>query len=172
MMNQALRGLTLGTLLLSGCAYNYIYSGTLEAEDSQGKHRQFLLYWNKTERPVWFNTSEGTVRVLSQCSLNVMPYDERPEGIIFRARESDKKVIDPEQDKHVCGRILSGNLVADLPENSLSLTVLCADSPPDELNQAKPYLKARPEPYKFSISRREVSDFTEIPKRPQCTDTN
>ena len=171
-MNQTIRGSILWTLLLTGCAQNYIYSGILEAEDSRGKNRQFLLYWNKTERPVWFNTSEGTVRVLPQCSMSVMPYDERPEGIIFRARESDKKVIDPEQDTHVCGRILSGNLVEDLPEQSLSLTVLCADVPPDDLSQPKPYLKARREPYEFTVSRKEVSNFTEIPKRPHCTDPN
>lgn len=172
MVNHALRGLALWTLLLSGCAHNYVYSGTLEAQDSQGKDRQFLLYWHKTARPVWFDTSEGTVRVLPQCSPNVMPYDERPDGIIFRTRESDKKVINPEQDKHVCGRILNWTRVADLTEDSLSLTVLCTDSPPDDLNQPKPYLKARPEPYEFTIFRKEVPDFTEVPKRPRCTDSN
>jgi hypothetical protein len=171
MHEHILRGLTIATLLLSGCAHNYVYTGTLAAEDSQGKQRQFLLYWNRTERPIWFDTAEGTVRVLPQCSLNVMPYDERPEGIIFRARDTDKKVIDPERDQQVCGRILSGNVVTDLPDDSLSLTVLCADSPVDELNQPKPYLKARPEPYTFNISRLEVPDFTAIPKRPQCTDS-
>ncbi len=62
--------------------------------------------------------------------------------------------------------------LADLPEDSLSLTVLCTDSPPDDLNQPKPYLKARPEPYEFTIFRKEVPDFSEVPKRPRCTDPN
>lgn len=166
-MNRWLCCMTLWTLL-AGCAHHYVYSGTLTAQDSQATDRQFLLYWNRTERPVWFDESEGSVRVLPQCSLNVMNYDERPEGIVFRARESDKKVIEPDRDQHLCGRILNAKQVTDLTEGPLSLTVLCTDSPPDELSRPKPYLKARPEPYEFIISRREVRDFSEIPVRPPC----
>lgn len=158
--------------VLAGCAHHYVYSGTLEAQDSQENDRQFLLYWNRTERLVWFDESEGSVRVLPQCSLNVMPYDERPEGIIFRVRESDKKVIEAEQDKNQCGKILNAKQVTDLAEGPLSLTVLCTDSPPDEFSRPKPYLKARPEPYEFIIARREVPDFSEIPKRPPCKGPN
>ena len=46
------RWLMVAMMLVSGCAHNYVYSGALEAEDSKGKMRQHLLYWNQTERPL------------------------------------------------------------------------------------------------------------------------
>lgn len=173
-MNELVRGLLLGALLLPGCAYNYVYSGTLEAEDSLGKQRNHLIYWNKTERPIWFDTAEGSVRMLPQCSLNTLAYDERPTGIVFRARPSDKKVIgevEPKIEERICGKVMSANQVKDLSEGRVEVTVFCEDAPQDDLDRPKPYLKAREQPYPFTVSKQEVPNFSDegnIPKRPKC----
>ncbi len=160
-----------GLVIVTGCARNYVYSGTLQAPDSQGAMRTHLLYWNKTERPLWFDTAEGSVRMLSQCSLNTVAYDEQPTGIVFRARERDKKVVgkvEPDLSRRICGQMLDANRVADLPDGRVRVTVYCEDAPPDELSRPQPYVKAREQPYEFTISRRAVSDFSEIPVRPRC----
>ena len=173
MMTQA-RWLLVTTLLLSGCAHNYVYSGALDAEDSTGKTRKHLLYWNRTERPIWFDTMEGSVRMLPQCSLNTVAYDEQPGGIVFRARENDKKVIgdvEPKLQERVCGRVLGENRIKDLAEGTVEVTVLCEDAPADEFSRPKPYLKASERPYPFPVTKREVPNFSDegnIPKRPRC----
>lgn len=173
-MTQALRVLLLATLLLlSGCAHHYVYSGTLEAEDSTGMLRKHLLFWNKTERPLWVDTAEGSVRILPQCSLNTLAYDERPNGIVFRARPSDKKVIgevEPKIEERICGKVVSENQVKNLSEGKVEVTVFCEDAPQDDLDRPKPYLKAQEQPYQFTVSKHEVPSFTEgnTPKRPTC----
>ncbi|MCL5801187.1 MAG: hypothetical protein M1283_01405 [Gammaproteobacteria bacterium] len=167
-MGATLRGLLLVALMVSGCAHRYVYSGALEARDSLGNVGQHLIYWNKTTRPLWFDSQEGSVRILPQCSLNTLAYDEQPTGIIFRARDRDKHVLERAQDKHVCGRILNADRIIDLSEGSIRVTVSCEDAPQDDLDSPQPYLKAREQPYEFPVTRREVSDFSEIPKRPEC----
>lgn len=168
------RGLLVALLLLPGCAQNYVYSGTLDAEDSKGKVRQHLLYWNKTERPIWFDTTEGSVRMLPQCSANTLAYDERPSGIVFRARPTDKKTIgavEPVLQERVCGNVLGAGQIKDLPEGKVEVTVFCEDTPQDDLDRPKPYLKARTQPYEFIVSKRVVPNFSDeanTPKRPRC----
>jgi hypothetical protein len=168
------RWLMVAMMLLSGCAHNYVYSGALEAEDSKGKMRQHVLYWNQTERPLWFDTAEGSVRLLPQCSLNTVAYDERPNGIVFRARPTDKRVIgeaEPRTRESICGNVLGANRITDLPEGTVGVTVWCEDAPQDDLDRPKPYLKARELPYEFIVSRREVPNFSDagnVPTRPRC----
>jgi hypothetical protein len=165
------RWLLVALFLLTGCAHNYVYSGVLEAEDSTGKMRQHLLYWLKTERPIWFDTVEGSVRMLPQCSLNTVAYDEQPNGIVFRLRQgADKKIIGPAEPP-ICGEVLSAKRIKDLVEGQVELTVLCADTPQDDLDRPKPYLKARDQPYGFTASKREVPNFSDegnVPARPKC----
>lgn len=168
------RWLLMATLFLSGCAHNYVYSGTLEAEDSTGKTRKHLLYWNRTERIIGYDTVEGSVRMLPQCSLNTVAYDEQPNGIVFRARENDKQVIGeaaPDLKQRVCGKVMGANRIKDLAEGTVEVTVLCEDEPADELSRPKPYLKASERPYPFPVSKHEVSNFSDegnVPKRPYC----
>ena len=155
-------------LLLAGCARHYIYSGTLEAPDSLGRVRQHLIYWNTTVRPFWFDSREGSVRILPQCSLNTLAYDEQPAGILFRARDRDEPVLERARGTNVCGRIVNANRIVDLRAGRIDVTVSCRDVPRDELDTPQPYLQAREEPYEFSVARREVRDFSETPKRPAC----
>jgi hypothetical protein len=168
-MGSALRGLLLVALILSGCAHRYEYSGMLEAPDSMGHVSQHRIYWNKTIRPLWYDSQEGSVRILPGCSLKTLAYDEQPNGIIFRATPLDKHVMESLPDKHICGRILNANRIVDLLEGDIDVTVFCRDAPQDDLNSPQPYLKAREQPYKFPVSRREVQDFSEIQTRPQCS---
>ena len=168
-MRAMLRGLLLVALVVSGCAHRYVYSGTLEAQDSLGNVGQHLIYWNKTTRPLWFDTQEGSVRILPQCSLNTLAYDEQPTGIIFRARDRDKQVLERAQDKHVCGRVFNANRIVYLPDGHIDVTVSCEDAPQDDLDTPQPYLKAREQPYEFPVTRKEVADFSETPTRLQCS---
>jgi hypothetical protein len=168
-MGSALRGLLLVALILSGCAHRYEYSGTLKAPDSVGNVSQHFIYWNKTIRPLWYDSQEGSVRILPECSTNTLDYDEQPDGIIFRARPKDKHILEGLPDKHVCGRILHAKRIVDLPEGDIGVTVFCQDAPQDELDSPQPYLKAREQPYMFPVSRRKVPDFSEISKRPPCS---
>jgi hypothetical protein len=168
------RWLLVALFLLTGCAHNYVYSGVLEAEDSTGKIRQHLLYWNRTERPIWFDTVEGSVRMLPQCSANTLTYDEQPSGIVFRARPTDTKIIGPAEAtlrERICGEVLSAKRIKDLAEGQVEITVRCADTPQDTLDRPKPYLKARDQPYGFTVSKREVPNFSDagnVPARPKC----
>ncbi len=171
MMGATLRGSLLVVLMLSGCAHHYVYSGTLDAPDSLGNPSRHLIYWDKTTRPLWFDTQEGSVRILPcfPFSLNTLNYDEQPTGIIFRARDRDKQVLERAQDKHVCGRVLNANRIVDLQDGYLNVTVSCQDAPQDDLDAPQPYMKAREQPYTFPVTRREVKDFSENPKRPECS---
>ena len=76
----------LSSVLLAGCAHNFVYSGTIDAQDSTGIVQPYILYWTKTDRPLWFDTTDGAVHILP-CNANVLDYDERPaSGVDFRAR--------------------------------------------------------------------------------------
>lgn len=168
-MRATLQGLLLVAVMVSGCAHRYVYSGTLEAPDSLGNVGPHLIYWNKTTRPLWFDTQEGSVRVLAGCSNSTLAYDEQPTGIIFRAGARDRRVLEGASDKQVCGRILTAKRIVDLPDGHIDVTVSCEDAPQDDLDTPQPYLKARAEPYEFPVARREVKDFSEISKRPECS---
>ena len=163
----------LGTVLLVGCAHHFVYSGAIDAPDSTGVAQPYVLYWTKTDRPLWFDTADGGVHILP-CNPNVLDYDERPAGIIFRARANDKQVIGDSAtalSERICGKVLGPTRIADLSEGVVEVTVWCEDAPQDELDRPKPYLSARTEPYDFSVSRREVSNFSDpgnVPLRPTC----
>jgi hypothetical protein len=79
-------------IILSGCASHYVYQGELSALDSASHVRTFLVYWTRTERPLWFDTAEGGVRLLTECSLNDLYFKEQENGIIFERREGDRGV--------------------------------------------------------------------------------
>ena len=164
----------LAVAALAGCAQHFVYSGTIDAADSTGVVQPYVLYWTKTDRPLWFDTADGSVHVLP-CNPNVLNYDERPTGIVFRARPSDKQRVGDAAaalSERICGKVEGATRIADLGEGVVEITVWCEDAPQDELDRPKPYLGARAEPYAFPISRREVSDFSEagsVPVRPACS---
>lgn len=155
-------------MALSGCAHHYLYSGMLEAPDSLGHLRRHLLYWNATVRPLWFDSREGSVRILPQCSLNTLDYDEQPGGILFRKRERDEPVLERANGADVCGRILHADRIVDLRPGRIDVTVDCRDALRDAFDTPQPYLEARETPYQFQVARREVKEFSEIPTRPAC----
>jgi hypothetical protein len=108
------------------------------------------------------------------ASANTVAYDEQPGGIVFRARPTDKKIIGPAEPtlrERICGAILGATQIKDLAEGLVELTVLCVDAPQDDLDRPKPYLKARDQPYGFTVSKREVPNFSDagnVPARPTC----
>ena len=158
---------------LLGCAQHFVYSGTIDAADSTGVVQPYTLYWTKTDRPLWFDTADGSVHVLP-CSPNVLDYDERVSGIVFRARPSDKQMVGDTAaalSERICGKVQGATRIADLGEGVVEITVWCEDAPQDELDRPKPYLSARVEPYDFPVSRRAVENFSDpgnVPLRPTC----
>lgn len=52
-----------------------------------GKTREILVYWNRTERLLWFDTVAGAVRIKTQCGSTIV-FEEKEVGIIFRARQT------------------------------------------------------------------------------------
>ena len=172
-MERTIRMLALcSMMILSGCASHYVYQGELSALDSASHERAFLVYWTRTERPLWFDTAEGGVRLLTECSLNDLYFKEQENGIIFERREGDKGAGRDVPLKGTCGEIQSAAKIRDLAEGRLLLSVYCLpdfNDNPFADTAAMQYLKAKDGPYEIMISRKKTPDVEQhIPQRPAC----
>lgn len=157
-----IRLILMGALLGStaGCGTTYSYHGYLASIDNTGTQRTFLLYWSKTERLLWFDEAEGTVRLLPENG-KVIKFVEGESGIVLRR---DPAILDqggPERAVPVggeCGRVLTADLVEELPEGDVKLVIWC-DGIGDEfaIGGKLIILKPRDEPYIFTIRRVEAS---------------
>jgi hypothetical protein len=157
-------------VLLSGCA-QYTYFGRMQAKDSADKDREFVVYWTKTERKLWFDTAAGGVRLLTECSTNVVDYEEKPQGIVFLRRPSDVGVGETIALGEPCGSIVGGKHVADLTDGPLELTVHCRPDTTDDfaVSGVREYLRAREAPYQFDIQKKRTSDVSGgAPEPQQC----
>lgn len=163
--------LILCLLVLNGCT-QYIYSGTIAGKDSAGKDRTFLVYWNKTERLLWFDTWAGAVRLLTECSLNDLVYEEMENGIIFQRRESDEGVNRGIPLKGPCGEIQNARQIKDLKEGALLLSVNCRPIPDEfSLTNRMNYPQAQDASYVFQVTKQKVADVeNSVPPRPACRD--
>ena len=165
-----------------GCT-NYLYSGKLDAIDSYGQNRKFVLSWTKMD-PFLGSPKAGpaTLRTEVQCS-RTLSFDEKPNGIFFLGepgRDIDAIHNTPVSSQdHICGKFLKQSKFVDIQGGSLSLTVSC--NPVKEVNEFsvhpgnQGYLKARTDPYTFDIqeTKKEWSfqgKTLEIPS-PQCSST-
>ncbi len=154
-------------LVFSGCT-QYIYQGQIRARDSLGKQRDHVIYWNKTQRAIWFDSAAGSLTLLSECSNNTVQYDEQEEGIIFRKRPNDT----PQKSYKAkdCGKVIGAKHIKDIEEGNLKLTVRC-EPEIDEftVGGADSYLNAREEPYTFPITKKATKNLNaDLPKRPVC----
>ena len=163
---RTLPWLLLALLALAGCGTTYSYRGYLQAVAADEQPRVFLVYWQATERPLWFDEVDGTVRVLPEGGA-VLDFVEGDDGIVLRrgptldgGRDGDIRI------GGVCGRILTADTVAGLGPGELLLSIWC-DGVVDEFS-VTPYagLKPRDAPYRFLIRRVEVTGAEGTPGFP------
>jgi hypothetical protein len=157
---------------VAGCGTTYNYHGYLSARDAGGQDRVFLVYWELTERPLWFDTAEGDVRLLAEGRAGTaLTYKETEDGIVLiRGPEMDGGEGGAIAVEGICGRILGPLEITDLGEGTLRLTVLCGPLIDDEgfgSTGTRTFVPApRVEPYEFIIRRVEKESPEETPGFP------
>ena len=156
----------LAATLLAGCT-TYHYSGRVEASDSSGNMREFLLYWRKTEYAFIYGVNEGPVSLITQCSLNNVLFEEREGGIVFRHRpDEDRFVNGPRHAANdtICGLVEGARNIENLNAGAGAVTIRiwCR---PESNRSIRAYLMPRDEPYVFDIVREKTD---EAPKKPDC----
>ncbi len=157
-------------IFLSGCGTTYVYYGFIEGENSLGEERKHLVYWRKTERPLWYDECDGSLRLLTECSRETIEFQERKDGIIFRRPENYHIGVTHNVKKgEPCGEILNAKKVSELTEGKLLLKIYCTYDYSDFTKGDHSYLKARDEAYEFGIIRKKSSNFEKgAPSRPEC----
>lgn len=150
----------LSTLLVlqTGCGTTYLYRGCITAEDTTGKPHRFELYWQRTERPLWFDEADGGVRLKAEASTTTLDFEEKEDGIVWQRGAIERGVIGTIAIGGTCGRILDARHVTDLREGQVLVTVYC-DGMPDEFAVAGTgvYPKPRDQAYVFVVHRWEAS---------------
>ena len=162
-------------VVVGGCT-QYTYHGTIEELDADGNMRTHLVYWTKTERKFWFDESSGSIRLLTQCSLRTINFDESEDGIIFYSTINDEGVLRDDESKipeiglkEPCGRIIGVKKINQLEEGTLRLEIYCKFVAHKFASGNQTYIKARDGVYEFQIIREESLAFKNgVPKRPVC----
>jgi hypothetical protein len=157
-------------VFLAGCGTTYVYHGTLIGENSIGEEREFQIRWKKTERPLWFDECDGSIRLLTECSFEKINFDEGEDGIIFECPSS--KHIGVTHDVEVgepCGEILNAKKIIELKEGKLKLKIYCMCDTGGFIEGDHSYLKARDEAYEFDVIREKSSEYEDgVPPPPEC----
>ncbi len=155
-------------IFLCGCA-QYTYYGTIEEKDSDGNERIHLFYWTKTERKLWFDEPSGSVRLLTECSLSTVNFDETENGITFYNTGSHEGVTRSVNIKEPCGEILDVKKIDKLTEGTLRLKIYCKFIEDGFTVGNHAYLKAQDGIYEIQIARKKSTEFEDgVPRRPDC----
>lgn len=163
--------------VLSGCT-NYLYQGSIKAEDSAGKQRQVVLYWSKTD-PLIGDEKADIAHLLTECSNTVVVFENQPEGIIFRGEPQRDRVMNSAMDGNSsdnieCGRIQGVKRLTELDSGKVSLTIQCKPMSDEFSVRKRTYIKARETPYVFDITKSKKWSFLgstpDAPKKPACNE--
>ena len=156
--------------VLNGCT-NYLYQGSIKAEDSAGQQRQVVLYWSKTD-PLVGDEKADMAHLLTECGSLVV-FENQPEGIIFRGEPQRDQLVSPQAitggspaETLECGRIQGPHRLADLGRGIVSLTIQCEPVSGEFSVQKRTYLKARNAPYEFDIT--ESKNWSFLGSTPQA----
>lgn len=169
-MHRKILILFLVVAVFTGCT-QYVYYGVIESEDCSGEMRNHLVYWTKTERLFWFDECSGSIRLLTECSLETVAFDETEKGIIFRCTSNHKGVIHPVEIGESCGKILGVRKISEIGGGLLLLEIYCEYNPDEFTIGNHSYLKAKDQAYEFMIIKKKSSVFEDgVPKRPECRD--
>lgn len=151
-----------------GCA-TYMYQGSMDAMDSAGQERQFILYWPKTDGLLW-PAKAGPASLLTECGNPVM-FVERPEGIVFRGTPGqDAPATGPATmtgPEIPCGSFVGADRFVHIEDGPVLLLISCEPVTDEFSTQPRRYLKTRPDPYRIEItSTKEWSLFGKNPVAP------
>ncbi len=176
---ERLAGGLLGLVLLlgaAGCGTQYVYHDTITAQSSIGEDRDFLVWWSRTERRLWFDGVQGSIRLLTECSPNSVNFDEQESGIVFELRPGfDEAALDDVIGPGgACGTILDAKQIKELGEGTLRLTIRCRPLVDDEgfSTAPNPYLAGAEEPYVFQIRRTRADEFEGGAPRLECDEAS
>jgi hypothetical protein len=140
--------------LTSGCT-NVLYQGEVDAQDSYGKERHFVLYWTKTD-PLLGQAKAGPAVLLIECSpFTRIEFDDQPEGIVFRGMPGFDRLLEqaavPERDP-ICGKVINYTTLREAHAGPLAVAIYCQPVPGDSFAiQPRNYLAAQAEPYSFPV---------------------
>lgn len=166
-------------LLLAGCATTTLYTAHMEAQNSAGQDREFVLYWNTTTS-VFSGTKASPLTLLTQCSSRTIQYEERPvtdsaqstTQIVFRGEPGFDTATDSMElpPSGVCGRVLSADRLQNLRGPRIEFTVNCKPVSGDPFAvQDDNYLQARDIPYVVDVTAMNTKDLSAAtPHRPSC----
>ena len=145
-------------LLLIGCAATTnLHTGSFDIEASDGSNREALVYWTTTDRPYWFNTESGTIRLLTSCSTNTLQFDEQAEGIIFKRRQTDEPVGKDIPLDGECGKIENADIVRNV-NDKLVISLSCKNKKNAFAITDTEYPKVQKENYEVDITVSELED--------------
>ena len=161
---------------LNGCT-NYVYQGSIKAEDSQGKQRQMLLYWSKTD-PLIGDKKADMAHLSTECG-SLIVYENQPQGIIFRGEPQRDRLVPAlakpganTSNTIECGRIQGASRLTELGSGKVSLTIHCVPLSNDFSVVKRVYPKARESAYVFEVTENKnwslLGSTPELPAAPTC----
>ena len=149
-------------LLLSGCAKTYYYTAEIEALNSSGEQKQFVLWWEKTEGRFIYDRGPERAAILTECSSKNLAFENISGlGIIYRKKPTDRGVTRDVNNYEACGKITSAERLEDLSTGVVYVEIYCRPSRGD-------YLKAKDGFYVFEVQRYKEKETMSAPGRPDC----
>ncbi len=157
------------SLAAQGCA-NYMYQGRFDALDSDGRQREFVLYWSKTDGVLW-PAKAGPAVLLTECGIPVT-FDQQPEGIVFRGSPGQDAPVDTDEGSAgqviSCGAFIGATQLKTIEDGPVLILIKCKPLTGDFAVQPRRYLQARPEPYRIEVtSTKTWSLFGRTPQAPE-----
>jgi len=150
-------------LSLTGCtSTTTLHTGSIVVNTPTHQHQTSMVYWTTTDRPFWFGTESGTIRLLTSCSTNTIQFDEQPNGIIFRRRQTDVPVVGDIPLNGVCGRIENADTIRDV-DDELVLTLSCQNESNAFTVTNTEYPVASVNSYVIPITSIELTDDDKLP---------
>ena len=161
---------------LNGCT-NYVYQGSIKAEDSEGKQRQMLLYWSKTE-PLIGDEKADMAHLSTECG-SLIVFENQPQGIIFRGEPQRDRLV-PElatagaasSTTMECGRIKGASRLTAVGSGKVSLTIHCVPVSNEFSVKKRVYPRARQAAYVFDVTENKkwslLGSTPELPAAPTC----
>ena len=156
------------SLAAQGCA-NYMYQGRFDALDSDGREREFVLYWPKTDGVLW-PAKAGPAMLLTECG-NSMTFDQQPEGIVFRGSPGQDAPVEAApgtaEQEFPCGSFIGPKKLTAIEDGPVKVLIKCKPLTDEFSTQTRKYLQARPEPYLIEVtSTKKWSLFGKTPQAP------
>lgn len=162
----------IAVLILQGCA-NYMYSGELSAEDSDGNPRKVVIYWPMTD-PLIGKRKAGPVMVLTECGIPIQ-FDQQPEGVVFRGNPQDDRLADgdtPNVSEFECGRLTEVSNLVTAGEGPLRFEIYCAPVNDEFSAIRRTYIAASGQPYEvvttYEKSKSLMGKTMPAPEPPAC----